>query len=80
MRNLITSGNNKGQITVGSILTIFITVLVGVALFQPITQSVADANATGTDATILNLVTLLYALLILAVIAVEVAVAFRRAR
>ena len=72
----------RGQVSLGTFIVAFITILVAVVLFSPIVEAVstAAANATAIQATVLNLVPLLYVLLILAVIAVELLIAFRRAR
>ena len=71
----------KGQITAGTILLTFIVLLIGLALFGPVQDfaNVANASATSTAVqTIIQLIPLFYVLLILAVAALPVVLAFKK--
>lgn len=70
----------RGQVTAGTIMIVFITLLIGLALFGPILDFVAGVNTTdATVQTLVDLVPIFYVLLILAVAALPVVVAFRKA-
>lgn len=52
--------SKRGQFSIGSIVAVVIGIIMLVALAVPVTQDVvADANLTGTTATIANLLPLL---------------------
>jgi len=52
-------------------LDVFVTVIVAIALYEPLTTFVDGVNATGIASTLLNLVPLLYIIAVVAVIAFE---------
>lgn len=82
MKNLWEMAKNqasmKGQVSVGRVIIIFITMLVGVVLLEPFADEVAGVggNVTGAALSITNLLPLFFALIILLV--AVAAIAFRR--
>lgn len=64
-----TRAGMKGQASVGRVILIFITMLVGVVLLEPFANEVAGVggNVTGAALSITNLLPLFFALIILLV-------------
>lgn len=52
-------------------LDVFVTVIIAIALYEPLNTFVEAVNASGVAATLLNLVPLLYIIAVVAVIAYE---------
>lgn len=75
--------NKKGQasINLGTFILVFVTILVGLTFLPAITASVqaAAVNLSATTAVLLGLVPLFYVLLVIAVAAIPVIIAFKRA-
>lgn len=49
-----------GNITPSDLISAFVAILIGLALFPAVNQFVTDVNATGIEATLVNLIPLLY--------------------
>ena len=79
-RSMFDSKKGAVAISIGEILMLMITVVIGFALFPVLADSKADAVANGTaqEDSFLNLTTLLYVVLLLSIVAVQVTAMYKK--
>ncbi len=70
--------SKKGNFKIGDFFQIMLGIVVALALFPTVQQSVTDANATGQEGSLLNLTTLLYVIAVAVIVIVPVARALKR--